>query len=118
MNYYMELPESIKSNSNAYMEFTVNNSQPYKVSVNDAIPVEKNGKVIYKFACPLNAAQMSDTVKAKMVVDGNSGNEYTYSVKEYATELLSKSNEYPAETIKLVKALLNWTDILRKLSDM
>lgn len=22
MNYYMELPESIKSNSNAYMEFT------------------------------------------------------------------------------------------------
>lgn len=108
MNYYMELPESIKSNSNAYMEFTVNNSQPYKVSVNDAIPVEKNGKVIYKFACPLNAAQMSDTVKAKMVVDGNSGNEYTYSVKEYATELLSKSNEYPAETIKLVKALLNY----------
>lgn len=108
MNYYMELPESIKSNSNAYMEFTVNNSQPYKVSVNDAIPVEKNGKVIYKFSCPLNAAQMSDTVKAKMVVDGNSGNEYTYSVKEYATELLSKSNEYPAETIKLVKALLNY----------
>lgn len=108
MNYYMELPESIKSNSNAYMEFTVNNSQPYKVSVNDAIPVEKNGKVIYKFACPLNAAQMSDTVKAKMVVDGNSGNEYTYSVKEYATELLSKSNEYPEETIKLVKALLNY----------
>lgn len=108
MNYYMELPESIKSNSNAYMEFTVNSSQLYKVSVNDAIPVEKNGKVIYKFACPINAAQMSDTVKAKMVVDGSSGNEYTYSVKEYATELLSKSNEYPAETIKLVKALLNY----------
>ena len=44
--------------------------------------LRKTEKVIYKFACPLNAAQMSDTVKAKMVVDGNSGNEYTYSVKE------------------------------------
>ena len=30
------------------------------------------------------------------------------TILKYATELLSKSNEYPAETIKLVKALLNY----------
>ena len=52
-------------------------------------------RVIYKFACPLNAAQMSDTVKAKMVVDGNSGNEYTYSVKEYALSLIHIFNMEP-----------------------
>ena len=51
---------------------------------------------------------MSDTIETRIVIDNKTEEEYSYSVKEYATELLSKSNEYPAETIKLVKALLNY----------
>lgn len=51
---------------------------------------------------------MSDTIETRIVIDNKTEEEYSYSVKEYATELLSKSNEYPEETIKLVKALLNY----------
>ena len=51
---------------------------------------------------------MSDTIETRIVIDNNTEEEYSYSVKEYATELLLKSNEYPEETIKLVKALLNY----------
>lgn len=56
----------------------------------------------------MNVAQMSDTIETRIVIDNNTKEEYSYSVKEYASELLSKSNEYPAETVKLVKALLNY----------
>ena len=51
---------------------------------------------------------MSDTIETRIVIDNNTKEEYSYSVKECASELLSKSNEYPEETIKLVKALLNY----------
>lgn len=51
---------------------------------------------------------MSDTIETRIVIDNNTKEEYSYSVKECASELLSKSNEYPAETVKLVKALLNY----------
>ena len=51
---------------------------------------------------------MSDTIETRIVIDNNTKEQYSYSVKECASELLSKSNEYPAETVKLVKALLNY----------
>lgn len=108
MNYYMELPKDITSNDNSYMEFSTDDGLTYKVSVNDAKQVtDENGKILYKFACPLNAKQMSDTIKAKMVVDGKSGIEYTYSVKDYANRILNDS-KYSDPTKNVVKALLNY----------
>ena len=91
----------------AYLEFKID-GQTYKLNASDAAEVNENGKTLYKFSCPVNAAQMSDTIETRIVIDNKTEEEYSYSVKEYATELLSKSNEYPAETIKLVKALLNY----------
>lgn len=108
MNYYMDLPKDITSNDNSYMEFSTDNGLTYKVSVNDAKQVtDENGKILYKFACPLNAKQMSDTIKAKMVVDGKSGIEYTYSVKDYANQILN-DGKYSDATKNMVKALLNY----------
>ena len=108
MNYYMELPKDITSNDNSYMEFSTDDGLTYKVSGHDAKQVtDENGKILYKFACPLNAKQMSDTIKAKMVVDGKSGIEYTYSVKDYANRILNDS-KYSDPTKNVVKALLNY----------
>ena len=106
VNYYMEMSDSVFEHD-AYMEFKIG-GQTYKLNASDAAEVNENGKTLYKFSCPVNAAQMSDTIETRIVIDNKTEEEYSYSVKEYATELLSKSNEYPAETIKLVKALLNY----------
>ncbi len=106
VNYYLEISDSVLE-SDAYLEFKIGD-QTYKLNVCDAAEVNENGKTLYKFSCPVNAAQMSDTIETRIVIDNKTEEEYSYSVKEYATELLSKSNEYQAETIKLVKALLNY----------
>ena len=106
VNYYMEMSDSVFEHD-AYLEFKIG-GQTYKLNASDAAEVNENGKTLYKFSCPVNAAQMSDTIETRIVIDNKAEEEYLYSVKEYATELLSKSNEYPAETIKLVKALLNY----------
>ena len=106
VNYYMEMSDSMFEHD-AYLEFKIGD-QTYKLNVCDAAEVNENGKILYKFSCPVNAAQMSDTIETRIVIDNNTKEEYSYSVKEYASELLSKSNEYPAETVKLVKALLNY----------
>lgn len=106
VNYYMEMSDSVFEHD-AYLEFKIG-GQTYKLNASDAAEVNENGKTLYKFSCPVNAAQMSDTIETRIVIDNKTEEEYSYSVKEYATELLSKSNEYPAETVKLVKALLNY----------
>ena len=106
VNYYMEMSDSVFEHD-AYLEFKID-GQTYKLNASDAAEVNENGKTLYKFSCPVNAAQMSDTIETRIVIDNKIEEEYSYSVKEYATELLSKSNEYPAETIKLVKSLLNY----------
>ena len=106
VNYYMEMSDSVFEHD-AYLEFKIG-GQTYKLNASDAAEVNENGKTLYKFSCPVNAAQMSDTIETRIVIDNKTEEEYLYSVKEYATELLSKSNEYPAENIKLVKALLNY----------
>ena len=106
VNYYMEMSDSVFEHD-AYLEFKIG-GQTYKINASDAAEVNENGKTLYKFSCPVNVAQMSDTIETRIVIDNNTKEEYSYSVKEYAGELLSKSNEYPAETVKLVKALLNY----------
>ena len=106
VNYYMEMSDSVFEHD-AYLEFKIA-GQTYKINASDAAEVNENGKTLYKFSCPVNVAQMSDTIETRIVIDNNTKEEYSYSVKEYASELLSKSNEYPAETVKLVKALLNY----------
>lgn len=106
VNYYMEMSDSVFEHD-AYLEFKIG-GQAYKINAYDAAEVNENGKTLYKFSCPVNAAQMSDAIETRIVIDNNTEEEYSYSVKEYASELLSKSSEYPAETVKLVKALLNY----------
>lgn len=106
VNYYMEMSDSVFEHD-AYLEFKIG-GQTYKFNASDAAEVNENGKTLYKFSCPVNAAQMSDTIETRIVIDNNTKEEFSYSVKEYASELLLKSSEYPTEIVKLVKALLNY----------
>lgn len=104
INLYMELPENLVSNQEAYMEFTLPNGSVSQVKVKDT--VEKDG--YYIFTCRVAAKEMASDVKARMVADGQRGKEYTVSVQRYADYVLNHTNEYSATTVKLVKAMLNY----------
>ena len=106
VNYYMELSDSVME-SDAYLEFKIA-GKTYNINVNDAAEDNVDGKKLYRFSCPVSAAQMSDNIDTRVVIDNETEKEYSYSVQEYAKTLLSRSNEYSNETVKLVKSLVNY----------
>lgn len=106
VNYYMELSDSVME-SDAYLEFKIAGNT-YNINVNDAAEDNVDGKKLYRFSCPVSAAQMSDNIDTRVVIDNETEKEYSYSVQEYAKTLLSRSNEYSNETVKLVKSLVNY----------
>ncbi|MBR5424897.1 MAG: InlB B-repeat-containing protein [Clostridiales bacterium] len=114
MNFYMELDQSVLESATAKMVFTIPNgsntdTQTIMVSEVADKPVEMNGKTYYVFKCKVAAKDMTGTITAQILDTDLEGNLYTYSVKEYASYLLSaKEGTYDAKTIRLVKALLNY----------
>lgn len=111
INLYMELPESLVSNQNAYMEFSLPNGSTSQVKVKDA--VQKDG--YYVFTCRVAAKEMAADVKARMVADGQHGKEYTVSVQRYAKYVLENPDDYSKTTVDLVKAMLNYGAAAQKL---
>ncbi len=104
VNFFMSLSEEILADD--YMQFTLPDGSTQIVKVQDAVLDEETG--FYKFTCYVAAKEMTADVKAQMIsVNGNS-EEYTYCVKEYADSILADSEKYSAETIELVKAMLNY----------
>lgn len=115
----MELSEEIVNSDTAYMQFTLpNTAEAKKVYVKGAhedgttaTTAVVNTKTYYVFSCEVAAKEMTDTIKAQMFDgNGNSGTEYTYTVKEYAKYILDHSADYSdnGKTVNLVKAMLNY----------
>lgn len=106
MNLYVDIPadSELKKDPDAYIEFTVNGNTS-KVKVSDAKENE-HGK---KFTCPVVAKEMTSEIQAQFVSEGERSQIYTYTVKDYAEEILNDSkNLYSDEAKKLVKAMLNY----------
>ena len=106
VNFYMTLGDDVLNNaSTAYMQFTIN-GKTQKVKVSDAA---RDG-VYYVFRCDTVAKEMTDTISAQMFIsEGNAdGDAYTYSVRDYAVYILNHQSDFDAETIAVVKAMLNY----------
>ncbi|MBQ8316697.1 MAG: hypothetical protein IJX95_13270, partial [Lachnospiraceae bacterium] len=120
MNFYMDLDDSVLADGEAHMLFTLPGvEEPVKVYVKDvknsSVNIEEN--TYYVFTCNVAAKDMAGTITAKIVRgDGSEGTEYTYSVREYAEDVMGKygesSNEY-----KLAKAMLNYGAYAQKYFD-
>jgi len=113
VNFHMELSDSVLQDEAAYMLFTLpgGNQKIYVKDVKNSSQVI-NGKTYYPFACEVAAKEMTDTIQAQMFCsDGNgsekSGTVYSYTVKDYAEELISRKDSTTQE-IALAKALLNY----------
>ncbi|MBQ2581938.1 MAG: leucine-rich repeat domain-containing protein, partial [Ruminococcus sp.] len=113
VNFYMELDQSILSSQTAYMQFDVPNGKKTEtqiVYVKDVLndPVTIGGRSYFKFKCQVAAKDMAAEIVAQLH-DGNArGEEYKYSVREYAKYILDNSNDYSFEIVNLVKAMLNY----------
>ncbi len=111
MNFYLALSDAVLADDGAYMLFTLPNGSTEKVYVKD---VKGNGTTdvlgtpCYKFTCKVAVKEMTDAIKAQLVVDGKVAEECTYSVKEYAMYIVAHPSSYQAEEVALAKALLNF----------
>ena len=119
VNFYMELDDAVVSDGNAYMHFTLPDGSTSDVYLTDTDNCRTDtttfpGKTYHVFKCNVAAKEMTDTIKAQMIDSKKSGKEYTYSVKEYAKEILDHPDRYfPDEDkrkngVALVKAMLNY----------
>ena len=106
MNLYVDIPKNseLMNDQDAYIEFKVNGNTS-KVKVSDAKETG-NGK---KFTCPVVAKEMTSEIQAQFVSEGERSQVYTYTVRDYAEEILKDSKGLYSEKAKnLVKAMLNY----------
>ena len=116
VNFYMELADQIKNSETAEMIFTIPNgskTETQRLSVKTVTSDEKNAKVIggktyYKFKCNVSAKDMSSEIIAQLVDGDRKGNEYTYSVREYAEYVLDPAHGYDDKIVALVKAMIDY----------
>lgn len=115
LNYYIALPESVTTDTGAYVQFTVN-GQNTKFFVKD-VTAEKDGT--YKFTCWLTAKEMRDDVTFELY-DGNGtlidiysnsgdkveGASFDYSLETYLNDLSSDESDENAALKDLADATL------------
>ena len=110
VNFYMKLEKKALTDESAHMQFTLPNGDTKMIPVKNAVTDEIDGVTYYVFKCNVAATEMTDTIKAQIITDTDEGEEYCYSVKEYADYLLGKVSENAdyAHAEELVNAMLNY----------
>ena len=119
VNFYMELDADVIADPNAYMLFTLPNDTTQTVKVSDATidTTTVSGKTYYVFQCSVAAKEMTDTIKAQMFSGEKQGEEYSYTVKQYADYLFANAYEADGATVKnqayvdaieLIKSMVNY----------
>ncbi len=107
VKFYFKCNEYLAANQNVYIMFTLPNGTNKKIFVKDALRDETMDA--YIFTCEIAAREMSGEIKAQMFMeDGIKGNEYTYSVKQYAEYIINNADTYGADVVNLAVAMLNY----------
>lgn len=133
VRFYMSLSDDIANNTNAKMRFVLPvdsrvssdiKTKIIDIPIGEADNAEIDGKSYYVFKCPIAAKEMTSEIKARIYVgDTVYGNEYKYTVKEYADYLIANAyngdgtvkNQKYADALPLVKAMLCYGASAQKL---
>ena len=110
VNFYMTLSDEICNDETAYMRYTLPDGSVKTQKVSEAAKRMYNETECYVFTCEVCAAQMNDGIKAQMIANGKSGEEYTYKVKDYADQIIENKDEEDTfrKAAPMVKAMLNY----------
>ncbi len=112
VKFYMELADEVAESDDAYMQFIIPNGTKTiteKIPVGNAEKKKIDDKTYYVFKCKVSAKDMGSEIKAQVFNGEVSGNEYTYSVKEYADYILAHGTESQyTNAVAFVQAMLNY----------
>ena len=118
VNFYTLLSDNIANSATAYMHFTIPNgdkTSTQDVLVSDARTVTSGDVTYHIFKCQVAAKEIDSQIKAQIIDGETVGEEYTYSVREYADYLLNNANENGtdeqivyAEAAPLVEKMMNY----------
>ena len=116
VNFYVKFDDVDALSSDAKMVFTItgNNGQDTKTQevyvkpqANTKLPYAKTANGYYIFKCTVYSNEMTSTITAQVISGEASGQEFTYSVQEYAKYLIDHASTYTDEQ-PLIKAMLNY----------
>ena len=106
LNFYVKLSDSLAEDENAYMRFTFD-EWTVDVPVADALKVEMDGEIQYRFTCPINAKNMTDVVTAQMMTGERPvAASKSLAVVTYCNFMIQYGND--PELVSLMKAMLNY----------
>ena len=115
LNFYFEIDESLKdsifADQTAKVRFTLADGSAVDVAANTGLEDTSamEGLTLYRYSCELTAKQMADTVTVQFIMNDKVIAEYEHSIVDYAKIIIENAgNAYSAETIALVKAMLNY----------
>ena len=115
MNFYIQLPDSIRNNSSAIVHFTLPGGETVDVKASEGIAAN-NYSNTYIYSCEVPASFMTSsvTVQVQIPSTGKAGTTYRYLVKDYGDYILSHTGEFSTEVVELVKAMLNYGGYAQK----
>ena len=108
VNFYMMLDPRIVADDSAYMQFTLPDGTTKVMSVRGAAQDEVDGEQYYVFTCQVSAKEMTSKIKAQIITDTVKSTVYSFTVEDYANEILDNSDAYNDYTVGLVQALMQY----------
>ena len=108
VNFYMMLDPRIVADDSAYMQFTLPDGTTKVMSVRGAAQDEVDGEQYYVFTCQVSAKEMASKIKAQIITDTVKSTVYSFTVEDYANEILDNSDAYNNYTVGLVRTLMQY----------
>ncbi len=106
INYYMDLSDQVAADEKAYMLFTMENGEQTRVPATQGEHTLYQNRYYYVFTCEVTAKEMADIVLCQFFYEGGQTEEYSYSVKTYADNILASN---PSEKLaNLIRTMLNY----------
>jgi len=112
VNFYLKLDQDVIDSEYAYIQFKLNGEEVKEIMVKDVQPIHDNtlDDDYYVFALDVAPKEMADQISIQVFRSGGDwvGDEFKYTVKDYAEYILTHSNKYSEKTVNLVKSMLNY----------
>lgn len=108
VNFYMMLDPRIVADDSAHMKFTLPDGTTKVMSVRGAAQDEVDGEQYYVFTCQVSAKEMTSKIKAQIITDTVKSTVYSFTVEDYANEILDNSDAYNSYTVGLVRTLMQY----------
>jgi len=107
INYYMDLPQWVVNDPNAYMLFTYADGRTATLRIGDEEASYSEDTGLYIFSCQVTSKEMTDQIRCQFFYgNGKSTEESLYSVKTYTDRILSATTN---QTLKdLLVSMLHY----------